>query len=306
MGTPDFAVASLEVLINHGKQVVAVVTAVDKAQGRGKKIKSSAVKKYATSLNIPVLQPSNLKSEDLLEELASFKADVFIVVAFRVLPKLVWDMPKAGTFNLHASLLPQYRGAAPINWAIINGEKTTGVTTFRINDNIDTGDIMFQEEEDILASDTAGTLHGRLMKKGAGLVLKTINSIENGHIPSIPQRERTHLQPAPKIYKNDCQIDFQKSTEQVYNFIRGLSPYPGAWFKIRGMVFRVLLALVEKNELISTPGILRTDNQSYIQIGCSDGWISIQELQMQGKRAMSTSEFLRGNSLETGMVQDHD
>ncbi|MFN3316928.1 MAG: methionyl-tRNA formyltransferase, partial [Raineya sp.] len=227
MGTPEFAVPSLQVLVENGYNIVGVVTAPDKPAGRGKQMQVSEVKQYALSQNLPILQPEKLKSPDFLAELQALKADLQVVVAFRMLPEVVWAMPPIGTFNLHASLLPKYRGAAPINWAIINGETETGVTTFFLQHEIDTGNIIFQEKEPISPTDTAGSLYQRLMHKGAKLVLKTVQTIEKGDVQTFPQvGEITH---APKIFRETCQIDWNKTSTEIYNFVRGLAPYPAAW-----------------------------------------------------------------------------
>jgi methionyl-tRNA formyltransferase len=298
MGTPDFAVPSLDVLVAHGYQVVAVITAPDKPKGRGQKMSFSPVKEAALKHNIPVLQPTNLKSPEFLEELASYKANLQIVVAFRMLPEAVWNMPEIGTFNLHGSLLPQYRGAAPINWAIINGEKETGVTTFFLKHEIDTGNILFQEKETITEEDDAGSLYQRLMIKGAGLVLKTVQAIEKGDYQPQPQDETKEIKHAPKIFKETCEINWNQEADQVRNFIRGLSPYPAAWTNLRGTNFKIYKtekAIGPKE--IYAPGELVTDNKTFILIKTADRWLSIMELQAEGKRRMSVEEFLRGNQI---------
>ena len=296
MGTPEFAVPSLQLLVENGFNVVAVITAPDKPKGRGQKLATSPVKDYAVSQDIPVLQPTNLKSPEFIEELKSYNANLQIVVAFRMLPEMVWDMPEIGTFNLHASLLPQYRGAAPINWAIINGEKETGVTTFFLKHEIDTGNIIFQEKEPIEEDDNVGDLYTRLMERGSKLVLKTVQAIQKGDYPQDPQDESGEIKHAPKIFKETCEIDWSKSSEEVYNFIRGLSPYPAAWTMINGTQFKIYEA--EKLELTSAgdkPGDYSTDNKTYLQTGGSA--LSIKELQMQGKKRMNIEDFLRGNNL---------
>src|SRR6478736_8938465 len=246
MGTPEFAVPSLEILVENKFCVVTVITAPDKPQGRGQKLSYSPVKECALKHNIPVLQPTNLKSPEFQEELKSYHANLQIVVAFRMLPEVVWAMPALGTFNLHASLLPQYRGAAPINWAIINGEKETGATTFFLKHEIDTGSIIFQEKEPILDSDNVGSLYERLMIKGAGLVLKTVRAIEQGDYPSVVQPANIDIKHAPKIFKETCEINWNQSSEAVRNFVRGLSPYPGAWVTLNGKVFKILKCEVKK------------------------------------------------------------
>ncbi len=301
MGTPEFAVASLEMLLTNGVNVVAVVTAPDKPQGRGQKLTLSPVKQCAIRHHVPVLQPTNLKSESFLKDLDSFQADLQVVVAFRMLPEVVWSRPRLGTFNLHASLLPQYRGAAPINWALINGESETGVTTFFLQHQIDTGHIIYQEKEPINYSDDAGTLHDRLMKRGAALVLRTVQAIHKGNPPTLPQPETGELKHAPKIFKETCEINWNQSAQQVRNFIRGLSPYPGAWASLQGKVYKLFRAeIVEAEQDESedlSPGQYRTDNKTHLWFGTSDGLISITELQAEGKKRMSTEEFFRGNKL---------
>jgi len=298
MGTPEFTVPSLEILVQHKFNVIAVITAPDKPQGRGQKLTPSPVKECAIKYSLPVLQPTNLKSPEFLEELKTYNANLQIVVAFRMLPEVVWSMPALGTFNLHASLLPQYRGAAPINWAIINGEKETGVTTFFLKHEIDTGSIIFQEKETILETDDAGTLYERLMHKGANLVLKTVQAIEQGDYPSLPQSEATEIKHAPKIFKETCEINWNQSSKKVIDFIRGLSPYPAAWTKINDKVYKVFrcsLSNIQQSTIDSQPWT--TDNKTFLTIKTTDGWVSIDEFQPEGKKRMSVSEFFRGNKL---------
>ncbi|MFD0999056.1 methionyl-tRNA formyltransferase [Ohtaekwangia kribbensis] len=298
MGTPEFAVPSLQILLENKINVVAVVTAPDKPQGRGQKIVYSPVKECALQYNVPVLQPTNLKSPEFLQELKSYNANLQIVVAFRMLPEAVWAMPSLGTFNLHASLLPQYRGAAPINWAVINGEKETGITTFFLKHEIDTGSIIYQEKETIYSDDTVGTLYERLMNKGGQLVLKTVRSIEAGNYPSLPQPTDIEIKHAPKIFKETCQIDWNKTSEQIRNFVRGLSPYPAAWGIINEKTFKIFkISIADKKSGETTVGLPDTDNKNYLYIRTSDGWISIDELQPEGKRRMSIQDFFRGNKL---------
>ena len=307
MGTPEFAVPSLEVLIENKLTVAAVITAPDKPQGRGQKMMPSPVKECALKYNIPVLQPTNLKSPDFLEELKSYQANLQVVVAFRMLPEAVWSMPALGTFNLHASLLPQYRGAAPINWAIINGEKETGATTFFLKHEIDTGSIIFQEKEPILDTDNVGSLYDRLMKSGSQLVLKTVRAIEKGEYPSIVQPTEGEIKHAPKIFKETCEINWNQSSESVRNFVRGLSPYPGAWANLNEKVFKILKCEVKQSTVDglpagqagrqSTAGSLKTDDKTYLSVKSSDGWVSIEELQPEGKKKMNIQEFLRGNKI---------
>nr|AIA18585.1 methionyl-tRNA formyltransferase [uncultured bacterium] len=274
MGTPEFAVPSLEILVQHKINVVAVITAPDKPQGRGQKIVYSPVKECALKHGLTVMQPTNLKSPEFVEHLKSLKADLQIVVAFRMLPEVVWDMPVIGTFNLHASLLPQYRGAAPINWAIINGEKETGVTTFFLQQDIGTGSIIFQEKEEISDIDTAGTLYERLMNKGANLVLKTVQAIASKNYTSTPQPKAVEVNHAPKIFKETCEINWSNSAESVRNFIRGLSPYPSAWTTINGKLFKILQANLVKSSADKAIGEFETDQKNFLNFKASDGWIS--------------------------------
>ncbi|WP_157494161.1 methionyl-tRNA formyltransferase [Fulvivirga imtechensis] len=300
MGTPDFAVPSLEILIENGFNVVAAITAPDKPKGRGQKVAISPVKDCAVKHNIPVLQPTNLKSPEFINELRSYNASLQIVVAFRMLPEAVWNMPEIGTFNLHASLLPQYRGAAPINWAIINGEKETGVTTFFLKHEIDTGKIIFQEREPIREDDTVGDLYARLMQKGAKLVLKTVQAIQRGDYPQMDQNEDQELKSAPKIFRETCQINWNQPTDKIYNFIRGLSPYPAAWTEINGKNLKLYLVkkLAMNNELKAlSPGDYASDGKKYLHFHTQDGGIDVKELQIEGKRKMDIEEFLRGNKV---------
>jgi methionyl-tRNA formyltransferase len=298
MGTPEFAVPSLEILIENKFKVVAVITAPDKPQGRGQKITFSPVKECALKYNIPVLQPTNLKSQEFLAQLKQYKANLQIVVAFRMLPEVVWAMPSLGTFNLHASLLPQYRGAAPINWAIINGEKETGVTTFFLKHEIDTGSIIFQEKEPIYENDNVGTLYERLMKKGAELVLKTVKAIESGSHPSVPQSDPTELKHAPKIFKETCEINWNQTSTKIIDFVRGLSPYPGAWTFLNGKVFKIYaLSIAGNAHNGADAGEFITDNKNFLQFKSADGWVSVDELQPEGKKRMKIEEFFRGNKI---------
>jgi methionyl-tRNA formyltransferase len=295
MGTPDFAVASLKALLNAGENVVAVITAPDKPAGRGQKMQSSAVKTFAEAHNIPVLQPLKLRDPKFLNELKSFAADLQVVVAFRMLPEVVWDMPPKGTINLHASLLPQYRGAAPINHAIVNGETVTGVSTFFLTHDIDTGNIIFREEVDILPQDTAGDLHDRLMKTGAQLLVKTVKAIEEGNYQETPQNlEDTSLKQAPKIFKEDCNIDWNQSTQKINDLIRGLSPYPTAYTTLHDKVLKIFKATPEIAEVSEIPGSIISDEKTFIKFACTDGYIRIEDLQIQGKKRMKTEDFLRG------------
>ncbi|WP_460912946.1 methionyl-tRNA formyltransferase [Spirosoma areae] len=298
MGTPDFAVASLHRLLGGGCNIVAVVTAPDRPSGRGLQLIPSAVKKAAEAANLPVLQPEKLRDPAFLEQLASYQADVQVVVAFRMLPEVVWNMPTIGTFNLHGSLLPQYRGAAPINWAIINGETETGATTFFIEKEIDTGQMIFQDHEPIYPDDTAGTLHDRLMERGASLVLKTVQSIEAGTYPRTPQPTATDLKPAPKLSRETTEINWNQPALVIRNFVRGLSPYPTAWTMINGKLFKIYgVSLANESPFAAEPGQAYTDNKKTILVRASDGWLQVDALQAEGKRRMTAEEFLRGNKL---------
>jgi len=297
MGTPDFAVASLEGLVLHGYNVVAVVTAQDKPQGRGQKIIFSPVKECAVKHNIPVLQPPNLKAAEFLSELKSYNANLQIVVAFRMLPESVWAMPALGTFNLHASLLPQYRGAAPIHWAIINGEKETGVTTFFLKHEIDTGSILYQETEPIHETDNVGMVYERLMVKGSGLVLKTVKAIQSGSYHAMAQQNADSLKHAPKIFRETCEINWTQSSESIRNFVRGLNPFPVACTTLSGRIYKVFLVSVSSHTEDANPGDFRTDNANFLYIKACDGWLSIDELQPEGKRKMKVQDFFRGNKI---------
>lgn len=297
MGTPEFAVPSLEILVENKFNVVAVVTAPDKPQGRGQKLTSSPIKNSALKFGIPVLQPTNLKSEEFIDTLKSYQANLQIVVAFRMLPEVVWSMPTLGTFNLHASLLPQYRGAAPINWAIINGEQETGVTTFFLQHEIDTGSIIFQEKEPIKVDDTAGSLYERLMDKGANLVLKTAKAIESGTYSSIPQTITSTPKHAPKIFKETCKINWDQPAKKIVDFVRGLSPYPSAWVILNDKNFKIHKVTQLREVAAGKTGEFITDQKNFLKIKSSDDWISIDELQPEGKKKMEIREFFRGNQL---------
>jgi len=297
MGTPDFAVASLEALIQSGEQVVAVVTVPDKPAGRGQKIHESAVKVFAKQHNIPVLQPLKLRDEAFLNELKSFQADLQVVVAFRMLPEIVWNMPKFGTINVHASLLPQYRGAAPINHAIINGEKESGVTTFLLQHEIDTGNILLSKKVAIKDTDNAGDLHDNLMVAGAEILLQTIQQLKAGTLKPTPQDDfmaAESLKHAPKIFKEDCKINWDQPTETVYNFIRGLSPYPAAFTLFNDKVLKIYNTEKELVKTPSTPGTIETDKKSFLKIATQDGYIVISDLQLEGKKKMNVVDFLKG------------
>ncbi|WP_347838359.1 methionyl-tRNA formyltransferase [uncultured Draconibacterium sp.] len=304
MGTPDFAVASLKALVDGGYNVVGVITAPDRPAGRGKKLHQSAVKQYAVEQNLTVLQPEKLKNPGFIDELKALKADLQVVVAFRMLPEIVWDMPRLGTFNLHGSLLPQYRGAAPLNWAIINGENQTGVTTFLLDHKIDTGKILFRKSIDIWENDTVGTIHDSLMNIGANLVIETVDALASGNCQAIPQEELVaesdEIKHAPKIFKEDCKINWLADVEMVRNLIRGLSPYPAAWCTLKHkktgkeIATKIFMALrVEDNK--NTPaGTLESDGKNFLKVACSNGWLQITDLQIAGKKRMKVQDFLRG------------
>ena len=304
MGTPGFAVESLKALVENKYNVVGVITAPDRPAGRGYKLQPSAVKEYALSQNINILQPEKLRDESFLEELKALKADIQVVVAFRMLPEVVWNMPPMGTFNLHGSLLPQYRGAAPINWAIINGEKQTGVTTFFLKHEIDTGKIILQESIDIEPNDNVEIIHDKLMQIGATLVTKTIDAILNDEIEAKSQnnffKNESDLKPAPKIFKETCEIDWSKSSAEIHNFVRGLSPYPAAWANLKVndeiLTFKVFETkpIVEQHSML--PGSIITDNKATLRIATQDGFVELLDIQLSGKRRMKTSQFLNGFS----------
>jgi methionyl-tRNA formyltransferase len=294
-GTPEFAVASLQALVEAKMNVVAVVTAPDKPAGRGQQIQSSPVKAYAASVGLPILQPEKLKNPEFLAELASYKADLQIIVAFRMLPEAVWNMPPMGTFNLHASLLPQYRGAAPIHWAVINGETETGITTFFLQHEIDTGDLLFQVTEPISDTDTTGELYERLMNKGGALVVKTAKAIESGGIHPVPQQEIASLKSAPKLERSTGEIHWSRSGREIVNLVRGMYPFPGAHTVFQGKNCKLMA--VEFHPVIIPDlgvGIWDTDQKTFLRVGCNDGFISILEWQMEGKKRLKIDEFLRG------------
>lgn len=287
MGTPHFATASLKALVENNYEVVGVITAPDKPAGRGQKLRSSSVKEYALSKNLPVLQPNNLKDHSFITSLKALKADVQVVVAFRMLPEIVWNMPPKGTFNLHASLLPKYRGAAPINWAVINGDKESGVSTFFIEHKIDTGNIIFQEKIKIKDEDNAGIVHDKLMVKGSKLVCKTIDAINNKSAPNIKQMGVATL--APKIFKEDCLIDWNKNIHDIHNHIRGLSPYPSAWTTLStGKNIKIYQSLKEETIHKETIGSIFTDYKNYFKVAVNGGFIHLITLQLEGKKRMST------------------
>jgi len=304
MGTPEFAVASLRALVENGYQVVGVITAPDKPSGRGQVLSETAVKQYATNQGLKILQPEKLKSPEFIEELKGLQADLQVVVAFRMLPEAVWDMPRLGTFNLHASLLPKYRGAAPLNWAIINGDAESGVTTFKIEHEIDTGNIIFQEKVGILPDDNVEVLHDKLMEIGSALVLKTVNALAAGDFEMISQetliRKGYLPSPAPKIFKEDCLIIWNKDAVSLKNFIRGLSPYPTAWTKMINIEngteipLKIFRAEAENVSYVVEPGSIYSDGKTCLKIGCLKGWLTIRELQLAGKKRMNVEDFLRG------------
>lgn len=297
MGTPEFAVESLRALVGSRHTVVAVVTVADKPAGRGQSVQSSPVKKFAAEHGITVLQPLKLKDPDFLHQLKLLNADLFVVVAFRMLPVEVWNMPPLGTINLHGSLLPQYRGAAPINRAIMNGENKTGVTTFFLQQEIDTGNIIMQTEIPISPDETAGELHDRMMITGAETLAKTVDLIADGKADAIPQdgflKEHTSLKQAPKIFKEDCRINFDQSLEDVHNFIRGLSPYPAAWTMLENKTLKIFRGHKEVQKVDSTE-LWKTDGKTYLKFRCNNGWYHCSEVQLEGKKRMEITEFLRG------------
>jgi len=298
MGTPEFAVPSLDILVKNGYDIVGVITSTDKYGGRGnKKLIESSVKKYALENNLRILQPKNLKAPEFVEALKSLNADLQVVVAFRMLPVLVWDMPTLGTINLHSSLLPKYRGAAPINWAVINGETETGVTTFFLKHEIDTGDILRSEKLKIGENETAGELHDRLMLLGAEVVLKSVEMIEMNKY-ELKTQDNSQVSKAPKIFHETCEINFNADTETVHNFIRGLSPFPTAWTTLDDLKLKLFKALIiiEKHDF--KPGKIETDNKNYFRIATQDGYVEILELQIQGRKRMEIKAFLNGYQLE--------
>lgn len=296
MGTPDFAVASLQALIESGENVVAVVTNPDKPAGRGQNIQESPVKKFAIAHHIPVLQPLKFKDPEFVKNLQSYQADIQVVVAFKMLPEIIWNMPPKGTINVHASLLPQYRGAAPINHAIMNGEKETGVTTFLLQHEIDTGNILLAESVEIQDTDNAGILHDKLMHRGADLLIKTLNGMKNHTITSLKQTElmEGNLKFAPKIFKEDCLINWNQNSTPIYNFIRGLSPYPAAYTIFNNKVLKIYEAEIALNNVNLQPGEYTTDEKTYLKFATKDGLINLKSVQIEGKRKMNIEDFLRG------------
>lgn len=303
MGTPEFAVASLDALVKAGCNIVAVITAPDKPAGRGMKLNESAVKKYAAEHDLNILQPEKLKSPEFLDQLQSLNADLQIVVAFRMLPEAVWNMPPLGTVNLHGSLLPQYRGAAPINWAVINGEKETGVTTFKLKHEIDTGDILLQERFAIGENDTAGEVHDRMKEIGANLLVKTVQGLAGNSLKEVAQTPSdrpglTGLKHAPKIFTETCKINFSKPVEEVHNLIRGLSPFPGAFTFLNSKTLKIYKSEKENNASVTQPGAYKTDGKTFLKFACADGYVWVKELQMEGKKKMLVEDFLRGYRFE--------
>lgn len=297
MGTPDFAVASLDALIQSGCTIVGVVTAPDKPAGRGQKLGESAVKKYALQHGLPVLQPAKLKDPSFLAELKALQADLQIVVAFRMLPEVVWNMPRLGTINLHASLLPEYRGAAPINWAIINGEEESGVTTFFLKHEIDTGDVLLSKRVKIPTNFTAGDLHDELMKVGAKVLVETVQAVKVNNITETPQDNlisTEHLKHAPKIFKENCEINWDNSVTKVYNHIRGLSPYPTAFTNFQNKTLKIFKVEIDFTIPLVSPGTIVSDGTKALKFACHDGFISVKELQLEGKKRMFVDDFLRG------------
>jgi methionyl-tRNA formyltransferase len=307
MGTPEFAVASLNILIENKYNVVAVVTSPDKPAGRGQQIQQSDVKQFAVQHNLNVLQPTNLKDENFLNELKSLNPDLQIVVAFRMLPERVWNLPPLGTYNIHASLLPDYRGAAPINWAVINGEKETGVTSFKLKHEIDTGSILLQEKVSIGDEMNVGELYEKLMQTGANLLLRSVKKIEEGNVVLTEQskllKHGEEAKHAPKLFKENCKIDWSKGGKDIYNLIRGLSPYPCAWTELNSAGgnktgFKLFAAKWEEANHPAENGTIHTDKKTFFKVACRGGYINLTELQMAGKKRLAVSEFLKGFSFE--------
>lgn len=298
MGTPEFAVPSLQILVENKVNIVGVITATDKYGGRGgKKLIESDVKKYAKQEGLKILQPKNLKAASFIEELRALEADLQIVVAFRMLPEVVWNMPKHGTYNLHGSLLPRYRGAAPINWAVINGDKETGVTSFKLKHKIDTGDLLFQERTPIGHEETTGELYERLKKIGAKVVLKTVKAIKEGKI-DLKEQDASLTSKAPKIHREDCEIKWTQGVEEVRNFVRGMNPYPGAWFHFLETTMKVFKTENRKAVHNVPVGSFASDNKTYLHIAAEDGWVSLLDVQLQGKKRMDIKSLLNGIDLK--------
>ena len=307
MGTPDFAVLPLKTLVENGYNIVGVITNPDKPAGRGQKLQESAVKKYAQEVGLNILQPEKFRNEEFLQALKNLKADLQLVIAFKMLPEVVWNMPRLGTVNLHASLLPAYRGAAPINWAIINGEKKTGLTTFLLQHEIDTGNVLFRQEVEISDNMTAGELHDELMIQGAELIIKTVDAMIKGDYPLISQESLTtgnECTQAPKIFKDDMKIDWSKDINQVYNHIRGLSPFPAAWTELKNTDTgeTISMKVYQSSKILDTTitkgGIIRSTRET-LEISAIGGWIKLEEIQLAGKKRMKTEDFLRGFNLST-------
>jgi methionyl-tRNA formyltransferase len=294
MGTPEFAVASLDALVQAGCNIVAVITAPDKPAGRGMKMNESAVKKYAVEKGLHIMQPVKLKDPSFIEDLKALQADLQVVVAFRMLPEIVWNMPPMGTINLHGSLLPQYRGAAPINWAVINGEKETGATTFKLQHEIDTGNILLQESFPIGDDETAGEVHDRMKEIGAKLLVKTVEGLANGTLKELPQSAIDGVKHAPKLFTETCKIDWNQSVAAIHNLIRGLSPYPAAFTYLNDKMLKIYKAKKEITAAHASPGTTDTDKKSYLKMAGPDGYIHILELQLEGKKKMPVEEFLKG------------
>ena len=294
MGTPEFAVPMLDTLYHSSHQIVGVITAPDKPAGRGMQLSESDVKKYAVAHGLHLLQPEKLKNETFLDELRALNADLFVVVAFRMLPVVVWDMPPLGTINLHASLLPNYRGAAPINWAIINGEKESGVTTFKLQHEIDTGEIIMRDRVAIRDDETVGELYHELMDIGKVVLLKTVDAIASGDYPLLPQDHITDVKHAPKIFKDNCRIDWGHDATSIYNLIRGLSPYPAAWTTLQGKTLKIYTADKVIDPHGKPTGQVETDGKTNLRFTCADGYIVLKDLQLEGKKRMGVEEFLRG------------
>lgn len=303
MGTPEFAVPSLKKLLDNNYNIVGVITATDKYGGRGgKKLIESDVKKFAREQGLHILQPKNLKDPDFVEEVRALKADLQIVVAFRMLPEVIWNMPEHGTYNLHGSLLPKYRGAAPIHWAVINGEEETGVTSFKLKHKIDTGDLLFQEKTPIRGEDTTGTVYERLMHIGADVVLRTVQAVESGEFELLEQDE-SQVSKAPKIFHETCEIEFNQPAMKVYNHIRGLCPFPTAWTTIDGLECKILKAGISDEENTEhEPGTIVTDNKKYLKVACTDGYLALLEIKMQGKKKMDIKSFLNGYEVSSSKI----
>jgi len=299
MGTPEFAVASLQSLVEAGYNIVGVITAPDKPAGRGMKLTESSVKKYAVEKGLHVMQPEKLKKPDFLQELKELQADLQVVVAFRMLPEVVWNMPPMGTINVHGSLLPQYRGAAPINWAVINGEKETGVTTFKLKHKIDTGDILMQEKMPIDNDETAGEVHDRMKALGASVLVKTVEGLTQGTLQEHPQtQDASSLKHAPKIFTETCKIDWHKTAASIHNLIRGLSPFPGAFTQLEGKTLKIFGSRFELQSTDGAIGSVQSDGQTYLRFLSADGLVYATELQLEGKKRMKTEDFLRGYRLK--------